>query len=110
MTLNTLEIVNVEVSPKPVKSKPPKYGIHVLSEEAKVIKPAPKRSKQNLQTELTKCQMLNHRLHLENYQYWKVAQAVYGIFQQMGQEINAKINVICTFKLLKHVSEVFKMS
>ena len=86
------ETVNVEVSPKqPVKSKPSKYGIHVLSEEAKVIKPAPKRS--NLQTELTKCQMLNHRLQLENYQYWNVAQVVYGIFQQMGEEITARMNV-----------------
>ena len=37
------ETVNVEVSPKqPVKSKP-MYGIHVMSEEAKVIKPASKR-------------------------------------------------------------------
>ena len=71
----------------------PKYGIYVVSEEAKVIKPTPKRSKQDLQTELTKCEKINHRLHLENFRYWKVAEAVFGIFKQMGQEITGRINV-----------------
>ena len=86
--------MNVEVSPKqPVKSKPNKYSI-----QAKVIKPAPKRSKknnlQNLQTELTNCQMLNHRLHVENSQYWKVAQVVYGIFQQTAEEITMNVSTL----------------
>ena len=87
------ETVNVEVSPKqPVKSKPSKYKIHVLSEEAKVIKPAPKRS--NLQTELTKCQMLNHRLNVEISQYSKVAEVFFGLFKQMGEEITMNVSTL----------------
>ena len=86
------ETVNVEVSPKqPVKSKP-KYGIHLMSEEAKVIKPASKRS--NLQTELTKCQMLNHRLNVEISQYSKVAEVFFGLFKQMGEEITMNVSTL----------------
>ena len=86
------ETVNVEVSPKqPVKSKP-KYGIHLMSEEAKVIKPASKRS--NLQTELTKCQMLNHRLNVEISQYSKVAEVFFGLFKQMGKEITLNVSTL----------------
>ena len=101
MTLNksvARETVNVEVSP--VK---PKYGIHLMSEEAKVIKPASKHTKKDLQTDLTKCKNINTRLGIEISQYSKVAEVFFGLFKQMSEEITLNVSTLVEHSRYTHV-------